>query len=105
MIFNVVIGNVIANVMDINMAANVAIVNGGIVNTAILHNPTVEVYRSGVIADGDIPCKLNVSDVFRNKIYVYLNLLPVVGITSLLLKFRYFNIGELPVLGRIFQSK
>lgn len=104
-VVDVVIGNVVADVMNVNVAANDAIVNGCIVNTAIFHDSSVEGHGSGVVANADISGKLNVSDIFRNKIRVYLYLLPVVGITSLLLKFCYFCIGELPVFGCIFQGK
>lgn len=87
MIFNVVIGYVVANMLDVNLVANGTIVNAGIVNTTIFHYSTIEGHSSRVIANSNVSRELHIPNIFRNEIRVYLYLLPVIGITSLLLKF------------------
>jgi hypothetical protein len=44
MVFNIVIGNVIRDLMNVNMIANVAIMDTGIINAAIAYNASPESY-------------------------------------------------------------
>jgi len=84
MIVNIVVGQVIRNLANVNMVANGAVVNGGVVQAAISDYSATKLNGPGVVANFNDSGKLYITNILRYKYLTYKNLIPMSGRNTLL---------------------